>query len=83
MFVWARGLCGLRISCHASVDCSRTTGKINVVEIEVQQGAVRACYHDGFHHGAKHSPPGSMGSPDCLEGVPPLCCPGDPLAHVI
>ena len=34
-------------------------------------------------HGAKHSPPGSMGAPDCLEGVPPLCVPGDPLAHDI
>ena len=33
--------------------------------------------------GAKHSPPGSMGPPDCLEGVHPVCGPGDPLAFVI
>ena len=33
--------------------------------------------------GAKHSPPGSMGSPDCLEGVPPVGVPGDPLTHDI
>ena len=24
-----------------------------------------------------------MGSPDCLEGVPPVCKPGDPLARDI
>ena len=50
MFVWARGFCGLRISCPASVDCSGTIGKIHVVEIEVDQGIAHACYHDGFHH---------------------------------
>ena len=49
MFVWARSLCGTRISCPASVDCSEATGKIHVTEIDVGQGVARACYHDGFH----------------------------------
>ena len=49
MFVWARALCGLRISCIASVDCSGTIRKILEVEIEVGQGVANACYHDRFH----------------------------------
>ena len=49
MFVWARGFCGLRISCPASVDCSGTAWKIHMREIEEDQSVARACYHDGFH----------------------------------
>ena len=37
-FVWALALCGLRIRHCASVDCSGTTGKIHMREIEVGQG---------------------------------------------
>ena len=33
--------------------------------------------------GAKHSPPGDRGPPDCLEGVPPVCVPGPPLIYHI
>ena len=29
-----------------------------------------------MENGAKHSPPGDRGPPDCLEGVPPVCVPG-------
>ena len=49
MFVWARGFCETRISCSASVDPSRTTGKIHMRKIMLHQGVVRACYYDGFH----------------------------------
>ena len=34
-------------------------------------------------YGAKHSPPGHQGAPDCPEGVPPVCRPGPPLIHDI
>ena len=36
-----------------------------------------------MHHGAKHSPPGDRGPPDCLEGVPPVWFPGPPLIYHI
>ena len=49
MFVWARGFCGTRTCCCASVDCNGTIGKILEAEIEVAQGVAHACYHDGFH----------------------------------
>ena len=32
-----------------------------------------------YHSGAKHSPPGHQGAPNCPEGVPPVCRPGPPL----
>ena len=38
VFVWALAFCGLRIRHCASVDCSGTTGKIHMREIEVGQG---------------------------------------------
>ena len=63
MFVWARAVCGTRISCPASVDPSGTTGKIHMREIEVRQGVARACYHDGFHDlGTFDEAPGSVQS---------------------
>ena len=49
MFVWARALCGTRISCPASVDPNGASGKIHRRKIEVRQGVANACYHDGFH----------------------------------
>ena len=33
-------------------------------------------------HGAKHSPPGAQGMPDCQRGDPPESVAGDPLSHV-
>ena len=48
--IWARGFCGIKICCSASVDCSGTIGKIHVVEIEGDQGVARACHHDWFLH---------------------------------
>ena len=50
VFVWARALCGLRIGCCASVDCSGTIRKIHVAEIHVGQGVAHACHRDGFQH---------------------------------
>ena len=41
MFV-ARAFCGTRIRCSAAVDCSGTTQKIHVPEIDVDQGRERA-----------------------------------------
>ena len=49
MFVWARAVCGTRISCPASVDPRGATRRIHMAEIEGDQGVARACYHDGFH----------------------------------
>ena len=49
MFVWARGFCGTRISCPASVDYSGTVRKIHMRKIRQVQGVARTCYHDGFH----------------------------------
>ena len=49
MFVWARGFCGTRICCCASVDCSGTTGKIHMRKIGLSQGVARAYKSDGFH----------------------------------
>ena len=48
MFVWARALCGTRISCRASVDCGGAIRKIHVSEIHAGQGDEHACYHSGF-----------------------------------
>ena len=65
MFVWARSLCGLRISCPASVDCSGNIRKIHVVEIEVHQGVAHAYHHDGFHDlGPFDEAPGTVQSPE-------------------
>ena len=61
VFVWARGLCEIRISCPASVDPGGATGKIHMRKIRLHQSVARACYHDGFPDGAKHSPPGGRG----------------------
>ena len=36
-----------------------------------------------IENGAKHSPPGDRWPPDCLEGVPPVCVPGDLLTSDI
>ena len=64
MFVWARAVCGTRISCPASVDPSGTAGKIHVRNIRRQQGVARACYHDGFHDlGTFDEAPGTVQSP--------------------
>ena len=49
MFVWALALCGLRIHHCASADCNGTTGRLHMIEIEVDQDTARACYHDGVH----------------------------------
>ena len=49
MFVWARSLCGTRISCPASVDPSGTTGKIHMRKIRLSQGVARAYKRDRFH----------------------------------
>ena len=49
MFVWARGFCGTRISCSASVDPSGTTGKIHMRKIRLIQGVAHACNHDEFY----------------------------------
>ena len=73
MFVWARSLCGLRISCPASVDCSGTIGKILEVEIEVGQGVAHACYHAGFHDlGRFDEAPGTVQSPEIRADA--QCC---------
>ena len=73
MFVWARSLCGTRISCLASVDCSGTTGRIHMREIRLVQGVARACYHDGFHDlGTFGEAPGTVQSPGfCADAQ---CC---------
>ena len=49
MFVWARAFCGTRIRCSAAVDCSGTTQKINVPEIDVDQGREHTWKCDGFY----------------------------------
>ena len=49
MFVWARAVCGTRISRPASVDPSGTARKIHMRKTRLVQGAARACYHDRFH----------------------------------
>ena len=73
MFVWARSLCGTRISCPASVDCSGTTWKIHMRKIRLVQGVARACYHDGFHAlGIFDEAPGTVQSPGvCADAQ---CC---------
>ena len=73
MFVWAHALCGIRINCPASVDTSRTTGKIHMREIEVGQGVARACYHDRFHDpGTFDEAPGTVQRPGvCADAQ---CC---------
>ena len=73
MFVWARAVCGTRIRCPASVDRSGTTGKIHMRKIEVDQGAARACYHDGFQDlGTFDEAPGTVQSPGvCADAQ---CC---------
>ena len=48
-FVWARAFCGTRVGCYAAVDCSGTTQKIHVPEIEVDQGHERASKCDRFY----------------------------------
>ena len=64
VFVWDRALCGLRIGCCASVDCSGTTRKINVAEIHVGQGVAHAWHHDRFRHlGTFDEAPGTARSP--------------------
>ena len=35
------------------------------------------------NHGAKHSPPGHQGAPDCPRPHPLVCSPGPPLIHDI
>ena len=49
MFVWARGLCGTRKSCPASVEPGGTTGKIHMRKIRLDKRVARACYYDGFY----------------------------------
>ena len=49
MFVWARAFCGTRISYCAAVDCSGTTQKIHVPEIDVDQGREHAWKCDRFY----------------------------------
>ena len=61
MFVWAHALCGTRIGCCASVDCSGVIRKIHVSEIDVDQGDEHACYHDGVQH--LDEAPGTVQSP--------------------
>ena len=71
--MWARGLCGTRISCSASVDPSGTAGKIHTRKIRLVQGAARACSHDGFHDlGTFDEAPGTLQSPGvCADAQ---CC---------
>ena len=49
VFVWARAFCGTRIRCCAAVDCSGTTQKIHVPEIDVDQGREHAWKCCGFY----------------------------------
>ena len=64
MFVWARALCGTRISCRASVECSGTIRNILRPEIDRGQGVAHACHHDGFRHlGTFDEAPGTLQSP--------------------
>ena len=64
MFVWARALCGTRIWCCASVDCSGAIRKIHARKIRRGQGDEHACYHDGFHDlGPFDEAPGTAQSP--------------------
>ena len=44
-FVWARSVCGTRISCPASVDPSGATGKIYMRKIRWGQGPLRDLQH--------------------------------------
>ena len=73
MFVWARGFCGTRICCRASVDCSGTARKIHMRKIRRGQGVARACYHDGFHDwGTFDDAPGTVQSPGVRADA--RCC---------
>ena len=49
MFVSARAFCGTRIYCCAAVDCSGTTQKIIVPEIDVDQSSEHGWKYNGFH----------------------------------
>ena len=63
VFVWARALCGTRISCLASVDFNGIAGKIHMRKIRLVQGVALACYHDGFHDlGTFDEAPGTVRS---------------------
>ena len=63
-FVWARVLCGTRIRCCASLDCSGAIRKIHVRKIRLDQGVAHACHHDGFRHlGTFDEAPGTVHSP--------------------
>ena len=55
------------------MDCSGATGKIHVVEIEVEQGAAHACHHHGFHDlGTFDEAPRTVQSPGvCADAQ---CC---------
>ena len=48
-FVLARALCGTRICYSAAVGCTGLTQKINVPEIDVDQGREHAWTCDGFY----------------------------------
>ena len=63
--VWARALCGTRIGCCVSVDCSGVIRKIHVSEIDVDQDDEHTCHHDGFQHlGTFDAAPGTLQSPE-------------------
>ena len=73
VFVWAWALCGLRIKCCASVDCSGTIRKIHVRKIRLEQGVAHAHHHDGFQHlGTFDEAPGAVQSPGVRADA--QCC---------
>ena len=57
-FVWARALCGTRIRCCASVDCSGVIRKIYVSEIEVKVTGMHAIMMDFMIWGCLTRPRG-------------------------
>ena len=72
-FVWARALCGTRIWCCASVDCSGATRKINVTKIRRDQSVEHGCHHDGFQQlGTFDEAPGTVHSPGVRADA--QCC---------
>ena len=73
VFVWALALCGTRIGCCASVDCSGVVRRIHVIEIDVHQGDEHACHHGGFHDvGTFDEAPGTVQSPGARADA--QCC---------
>ena len=73
VFFWARALCGTRIGCCASVDCSGVIRKIHVRKIRLIQGVARACHHDRSQHlGTFDEAPGTVHSPGVRADA--QCC---------